>query len=171
MKTFKQYYKNKKQNLYLEFFDAIDGAVKHIDHLEENILNKGKQGVEDALNQIEASIKYFTEESDYKISVKFDGCIHPDTVLITEEGDMTIQQIINLDRPIKVLAHDHEAKQDRWVIAELPRINSNNKNWVEIELENGEIFKCTEDHEVYTENRGYVPAAELTSDDILKNIN
>ena len=49
MRTFKQYYKNKKQNLYLEFFDAIDGAVKHIDHLEENILNKGKQGVHDAL--------------------------------------------------------------------------------------------------------------------------
>ena len=73
MKTFEQYCKNKKQNLYLEFFDAIDGAVKHIDHLEENILNKGKQGVHDALNQIEASIKYFTEESDYKISIKFDG--------------------------------------------------------------------------------------------------
>jgi hypothetical protein len=57
----------------LEFFDAIDGAVKHIDHLEENILNKGKQGVIEALNQIEASIAYFVDESDYVISTKFDG--------------------------------------------------------------------------------------------------
>lgn len=68
MKTFKQHYQ-----LMLEFFDAIDGAVKHIDHLEENILNKGKQGVIEALNQIEASISYFVDESDYVISTKFDG--------------------------------------------------------------------------------------------------
>jgi hypothetical protein len=57
----------------LEFFDVIDGAVKHIDHLEENILNKGKQGVIEALDQIEASIAYFIDESDYVISTKFDG--------------------------------------------------------------------------------------------------
>jgi hypothetical protein len=68
MKSFKQHYQ-----LVNEFFDAIDGAVKHIDHLEENILNKGKQGVKEALSQIEASISYFVSESDYKISTKFDG--------------------------------------------------------------------------------------------------
>ena len=68
MKSFKQHH-----NVILEFFDAIDGAVKHIDHLEENILNKGKQGVVEAINQIESSISYFVDESDYKISTKFDG--------------------------------------------------------------------------------------------------
>jgi len=68
MKTFKEHY-----SVLLEFFDAIDGAVKHIDHLEENILNKGKQGVKEALDQIQASINYFVDESDYVISTKFDG--------------------------------------------------------------------------------------------------
>ena len=68
MKTFKQHHK-----VILEFFDAIDGAVKHIDHLEENILNKGRQGVEEAIKQIESSISYFVDESDYTISTKFDG--------------------------------------------------------------------------------------------------
>jgi phosphopantetheine adenylyltransferase len=68
MRTFKQHH-----SVILEFFDAIDGAVKHIDHLEENILNKGKQGVIEAINQIESSISYFVDESDYKISTKFDG--------------------------------------------------------------------------------------------------
>lgn len=72
MLTFKQHF-NHHYQLINEFFDAIDGAVKHIDHLEENILNKGKQGVKEALNQIEASISYFVDESDYKISTKFDG--------------------------------------------------------------------------------------------------
>jgi len=68
MKNFKQYY-----NLYLEFFDEIDGAVKHIDHLEENVLNKGKAGVVEALENIDAAIEYFVGETDYKISTKFDG--------------------------------------------------------------------------------------------------
>ena len=68
MKSFKQHH-----SVILEFFDAIDGAVKHIDHLEENILNKGKQGVIEAISQIESSIAYFVDESDYKISTKFDG--------------------------------------------------------------------------------------------------
>ena len=68
MRNFKQYY-----DLYLEFFDEIDGAVKHIDHLEENILNKGKAGVVEALENIDAAIEYFVGETDYKISTKFDG--------------------------------------------------------------------------------------------------
>ena len=68
MKNFKQYY-----SLYLEFFDEIDGAVKHIDHLEENILNKGKAGVIEALENIDAAIEYFVGETDYAISTKFDG--------------------------------------------------------------------------------------------------
>jgi intein/homing endonuclease len=42
------------------------------------------------------------------------------------------------------------------------------KQWVEIELENGDLFKCTEDHEVYTENRGWVQAKDLTDQDNLK---
>jgi hypothetical protein len=68
MKNFKQYY-----DLYLEFFDEIDGAVKHIDHLEENILNRGKAGVIEALENIDAAIEYFVGETDYAISTKFDG--------------------------------------------------------------------------------------------------
>ena len=34
MITFKEYSK-----VLLEFFDTVEGAVKHIDHLEENIIN------------------------------------------------------------------------------------------------------------------------------------
>lgn len=163
MKNFKQHYQ-----LVNEFFDSIDGAVKHIDHLEENILNKGKQGVKEALNQIESSISYFVSESDYKISSKFDGCIHPDTMLVTKTGNRSIIDIINDDQPTVVLGYDEAVQQDVWIEAKLPRINSNNKNWVEIELEDGTSLKCTEDHRVFTVNRGWVEARELTVEDDLK---
>lgn len=163
MKNFKQHYQ-----LVNEFFDSIDGAVNHIDHLEENILNKGKQGVKEALSQIEASISYFVSESDYKISTKFDGCIHPDTMLVTKTGNKSIIDIINDNQPTVVLGYDEAAQQDVWIEAKLPRINSNNKNWVEVELEDGTSLKCTEDHRVFTVNRGWVEARELTVEDDLK---
>ena len=68
MITFKQYNK-----LFLEFFEEIEGAVKHIDHLEENIINKGRDGVIEALEYIDKAIEYFVSETDYQISTKFDG--------------------------------------------------------------------------------------------------
>jgi len=68
MITFKQHH-----NLFLEFFDEVEGAVKHIDHLEENIINKGKDGVLEALEYIDKAIEYFVSETDYQISTKFDG--------------------------------------------------------------------------------------------------
>jgi len=68
MITFKQHH-----NLLLEFFEEVEGAVKHIDHLEENIINKGEDGVMEALEYIDKAIEYFVSETDYKISTKFDG--------------------------------------------------------------------------------------------------
>jgi len=68
MITFKNYNK-----LLLEFFDEVEGAVKHIDHLEENIINKGRDGVIEALEYIDKAIEYFVSETDYQISTKFDG--------------------------------------------------------------------------------------------------
>ena len=45
MNTFKQFFNY--NSVLLEFFNSIDGAVSHIDHLEENILNYGEKGVVD----------------------------------------------------------------------------------------------------------------------------
>jgi len=38
---------------------------------------------------------------------------------------------------------------------------------IEIELENGEILRCTPDHKIYTKNRGYIEAKDLNEDDEL----
>jgi intein/homing endonuclease len=39
------------------------------------------------------------------------------------------------------------------------------KDWIEIQFENGSTLTCTVDHPVYTENRGWVAAGDLTEDD------
>jgi hypothetical protein len=38
------------------------------------------------------------------------------------------------------------------------------KNWVRIDFEDS-FIECTEDHEIKTTNRGWVPAGKLTEDD------
>ena len=71
MNTFKQFFNH--NSVLLEFFNSIDGAVSHIDHLEENILNYGEKGVVDIITQVEAAANYFVKDTGYKISAKFDG--------------------------------------------------------------------------------------------------
>jgi hypothetical protein len=163
MITFKQHH-----NLLLEFFEEVEGAVKHIDHLEENIINKGEDGVMEALEYIDKAIEYFVSETDYKISTKFDGCIHPNTMIVTQLGNRSIIDIINDPEPTLVLGYDNITGNDVWVEAKLPRINTNNKNWLEIVLEDESTLKCTEDHKIFTLNRGWVEAKHLTSEDTLK---
>lgn len=46
-------------------------------------------------------------------------------------------------------------------------IRNESYKWVEVEFENGEILKCTEDHPFETENRGVVPAKELSKTDYI----
>ena len=41
---------------------------------------------------------------------------------------------------------------------------------IELELEDGRIIKCTKDHEILTDNRGWVKAVELTEDDNISEI-
>ena len=41
---------------------------------------------------------------------------------------------------------------------------------VELEFEDGRIIKCTKDHEILTNNRGWVKAIELTEEDSISEI-
>ena len=45
-----------------------------------------------------------------------------------------------------------------------------NEEMVELEFEDGKIIRCTKDHEIYTENRGWVKADELNEFDNIKII-
>ena len=81
---------------------------------------------------------------------------------------MTIQEIIDSNEKINVLTHNFYNNNNEFNEALFPRISNNGKDWVEIEFEDGSVVKTTEDHEFYTENRGWVMAKNLLSNDILK---
>lgn len=156
------------ETFYKLFEDA--GPNKHLTHLEELILTNKKEGAQRAINYLSSMSDILDSNTPKAINttVKYDGCIHPETKLITPEGKLTIKEIIDSGTDVKVKAHNFETNTDVWVTAEKPRINNNNKDWIEIELENGEILRCTVDHEIYTTNRGWVEAQHLTENDELK---
>lgn len=101
-------------------------------------------------------------------------CVTGDTLVQTDQGKLLIKDIIEkinkYNELIKVLSYD--INND---VLEYQPINSGdltrkNANIIEIETEDGDILKLTPDHKVYTENRGYIKASELTENDILLSL-
>lgn len=141
-------------------------AKARIEHPEDLIFDYGLSGAKTALQILQT-----TADQPQSVTIKFDGCIHPDTVLLTDKGEVSIKEIINSEDNFNVLTYNFNTLQEEYNLARLPRINSNNKNWVLITLDNGAELKITEDHEVYVENKGWIKAKDLGPGDDIKQFN
>ena len=144
----------------------------HLSHLEDLVIEEGKRGFYFFEEHIINILKYLNGlESKTIVNLKVDGCFSPDTKLVTVNGVCTIKDIIeklNNGEEIMVLTHNFEQKIDEYCQASKPMMKTGEKNWIELELENGDLVCCTEDHLIYTNNRGYVPAKDLTQQDDIK---
>jgi len=101
-------------------------------------------------------------------------CLVGGTVINTELGDMTIEEFSKLasaNRP-KIKSYNFKTKQVDMqqvvdIVSSIPR-----KDLLELSIQDdtGEIYKisCTADHKIFTKNRGWVQAQNLTdTDDIV----
>ena len=144
----------------------------HMTHIEDSVLYGGVRGAREAINALRELRDMLAGHTASKtdLTIKWDGCVHQDTVVYTNMGEMTISEIVNsphLWSDIKVMGKDLESsiQVDKFVELYSGTSNKGSKNWVELELENGSSIKLTEDHEVHTTNRGWVKAGDLTEDD------
>jgi hypothetical protein len=101
-------------------------------------------------------------------------CLVGSTELITKEyGKTTIKDVVELfnkDVVIHVMAFNTHTDVAEWVPVEAAQLTRPNAELVELEIEtiHGiKTIRCTPDHPIYTKNRGYVRADELTEDDEL----
>lgn len=100
-------------------------------------------------------------------------CVTGDTLVSTEIGDLSILEIIvkiNNQEEVRVFSYNEISKT-----LELKNVTNAFKTKkdaeiLEIEGENGEIIKCTPDHKLFVENRGWIQAKDLTENDILLKI-
>lgn len=148
--------------------------MTHLEHIEDYIFNEGEAGIKQAITFLDNLYDVMKGDSTSKIITqsKWDGCIHEDSILITKNGNVKIGEMINNRSTTEydVLTHNFDTNEDEYNRAMIPRITGNHKKWIQVNLENGELIKLTEDHEVYTLNRGWVEAKELTTEDIIKSI-
>lgn len=156
---------------FAEFLSESTGKNTHMDHVEELIFKGGVTGTRKAIlflkdlrNMLAGSAK-----KEVDITIKFDGCIHEDTIILSSVGDITVKELIsrfNAGEEIKVMGKDLVAdfNYNHMVNVIGVSVSDGEKAWVEVELTDGSKFKLTHDHEVHTTN-GWKAASELKTTD------
>jgi len=101
-------------------------------------------------------------------------CLDGDTIVkcridgIERELDMvTIDVLFKNGEKIEVLSRDLDNNIDEWCLVENSGMTNENAETIKITDENGNYIICTEDHQIWTQNRGYVRAVDLEENDIL----
>ena len=96
-------------------------------------------------------------------------CFHYDTLIATNKGNLKIGDIVENKINCNILSYNHTTNK-----YEFKKIKNYFKNNIQEELIELEILgednkihkiKCTKNHKIYTENRGYVEADLLTAND------
>jgi ribonucleotide reductase alpha subunit len=100
-------------------------------------------------------------------------CLTGDTLVqIRVEGEELTVRMKDLDfymdKPVEVKSFDIETGKDVYSSVKLFSQTGESTEIIEIEDEQGNVIKCTPEHKIYTQNRGYVEAQDLKEDDILR---
>lgn len=122
-------------------------------------------------NIINESIPDCYSEYGFK-TVSTNPCLTSDSLIMTDNGEITIKQIVDNfdDTKYNVLTYNEKSKQLEYNQVNDALLSKRNANIIELELEDGTLLKLTPDHKVYTENRGWVEASQLNENDILIKI-
>jgi intein/homing endonuclease len=103
-------------------------------------------------------------------------CLDGDTAIsiICNNVLMTISieeavDLFNSGKELLVLSRDLSSNQDGFVKIENAAMTNDNSETITIlDEESGYTLICTEDHKIYTKNRGFVVARDLLPTDILQ---
>lgn len=108
-------------------------------------------------------------DCEWHISEKIHGCLHKDTIIKTREfGEVTIDFLVKNQIKCNVLSLNHDLNIIEWdEIVDFSSIQDQNKEWFEIELDDGTILVVTGNHEIFTKASEYKKVEDLSCDDIL----
>ena len=101
-------------------------------------------------------------------------CLTGDSIVITDKGDINFIELTERFKngeKFKALTFNTKENKLEWEDIVFSDKTRDNANVIKMELEDGTFLELTPDHEVYTENRGYVKASQLNTEDIIISIN
>jgi ribonucleoside-diphosphate reductase alpha chain len=120
------------------------------------------------------SINEKSNQSNIGIVRSSNLCLDGDTMVkcridgVEKEFSMvTIDVLFKNGEKIEVLSRDIEKDIDEWCLIENSGMTNHNAETIKITDDNGNYIICTEDHQVWTQNRGYVRAGDLEENDTL----
>lgn len=94
-------------------------------------------------------------------------CFDPDTLIKTKYGNKKISELSYEDL---VLSYDEITNQYEYINpTNIIENFTEEKEKIELEMEDGSIIRCTSDHKFLTKNRGWVEAKELNEYDEIQN--
>lgn len=106
-----------------------------------------------------------------RVMDKRDGCCDAETVLVTADGHMTIKEVCDTKYLGLVLGWNHISQEVHWTPILGYKVQPNNDDWYELEMENGVKVKLTGNHLVWCINRSeYVRVDQLTTEDEVQEL-
>lgn len=100
------------------------------------------------------------------------NCLDPNTNILLEDGSfISLKEWFDKypDVKLNLISYDEKSKKFTTGIGHSPRIGNITNIEFEIEMEDGSIIKCTENHPFLT-NRGWVEAKDLLDSDEIISI-
>ena len=105
---------------------------------------------------------------DRPVKVNDHGCLSGDTLINTEYGEVPIKELVG--KTGRVWSYNTETKTPELKDFSNVCVTKKNAQLYRIELEDGTIIKCTDDHPILT-TRGYIQAKYLNESDEIICIN
>lgn len=141
-----------------------------IQHAEDVVFWEGTKGAQRVLDSL-LNLEHGGHED---VTVKWDGCIHPDSIVQTNLGKMRIEDVIDAVNYSSIALLVLQYNFDTHSAEMAPVLNAvkqqGSKRWVKVQLADSSTLTLTQDHEVYTSNRGWVAATELTQQDSVQSL-
>ena len=101
-------------------------------------------------------------------------CLTGDSILTVktkgETKNISLEELINnfSKNEFYVLSYNEKTQKNEFKLVSAAALTKKDSKLMQIkDLESGHIIRCTEDHKIFTKNRGYVMAKDLKTDDEL----
>jgi hypothetical protein len=93
------------------------------------------------------------------------GCIEAGYRVMTDRGEIEIDKVVKEKLDVKILSYSDEGKLEFKRILDYQTNPRGEREMIEVDLGDSK-FRCTEDHPVFVEGRGYIRADALKEGDV-----